>query len=272
VATVVSSGNSGFRDSVGAPGCVGAALTIGSTTKTDGISAFSNISDVVDLLAPGSNINSSVPGAGFGVISGTSMSAPHVAGAVAVLRSRSPAATVDQIQTALQSTGVGIAVPGTSLTLRRINVEAAAASLGGGGPSATWQRLGGVITSDISCTSWSSNRIDCFARGTDNAMYHRWWNGSSWLGWQNLGGVITTAPECVSWGSNRIDCFARGTDNAMYHRWWNGSSWGGWQNLGGVITTRPECVSWGSNRLDCFARGTDNAMYHRWWNGSAWGP
>jgi Repeat of unknown function (DUF346) len=113
--------------------------------------------------------------------------------------------------------------------------------------------------------------IDCFARGTDRAMYHRWWNGNSWGGWENLGGIILERPECVSWGSNRIDCFARGTDRAMYHRWWNGNSWGGWENLGGIILEQPECTSWSSNRIDCFARGTDRAMYHRWWDGNSWG-
>ena len=38
-----------------------------------------------------------------------------------------------------------------------------------------WESLGGVIMDPPSCVSWGPNRIDCFARGTDNAMYHRWW-------------------------------------------------------------------------------------------------
>ena len=38
-----------------------------------------------------------------------------------------------------------------------------------------WESLGGVITSEISAVSWSANRIDRFARGTDNAMYHKCW-------------------------------------------------------------------------------------------------
>jgi hypothetical protein len=28
--------------------------------------------------------------------------------------------------------------------------------------------------------SWGPNRLDVFAIGTDGAMYHRWWNGSTW--------------------------------------------------------------------------------------------
>jgi len=28
--------------------------------------------------------------------------------------------------------------------------------------------------------SWGPNRLDVFAVGTDGALYHKWWNGSSW--------------------------------------------------------------------------------------------
>ena len=84
--------------------------------------------------------------------------------------------------------------------------------------SQEWESLGGILTSNISSVSWSANRIDSFARGTDNALYHRWWNGSAWGGWESLGGVITSDPTAVSWGPNRIDVFAKGTDNAMHHR------------------------------------------------------
>jgi len=53
-----------------------------------------------------------------------------------------------------------------------------------------WETLGGGIQEEPSCVSWGPNRIDCFARGTDNAMWHRWWDGSAWGGWESLGGVI----------------------------------------------------------------------------------
>lgn len=138
-------------------------------------------------------------------------------------------------------------------------------------PHLNWESLGGIITTNISSVSWSANRIDNFARGTDNAMYHRWWNGSSWGGWESLGGIITSEPVAVSWAPNRIDVFAKGQDNAVWHRWWNGSSWGGWESLGGIITSNISAVCWGPNRIDLFARGLDNAMHHKWWNGSAWG-
>jgi hypothetical protein len=133
-----------------------------------------------------------------------------------------------------------------------------------------WENLGGTIKEAPNCVSWGANRIDCFARGDDNAMHHRWWDGVAWRDWDNLGGTITGAPNCVSLGANRIDCFARSTDRAMWRRWWDGVAWRGWDNLGGPITGTPNCVSLGANRIDCFARGDDNAMHHRWWDGVAW--
>jgi hypothetical protein len=58
-----------------------------------------------------------------------------------------------------------------------------------------------------------------FVRGTDNALWHKWYSGG-WHGWESLGGVLTSDPDAVSWGSGRIDVFVRGTDNALWHRWY----------------------------------------------------
>ncbi len=129
-----------------------------------------------------------------------------------------------------------------------------------------WEDLGGSITAAPAVASWAANRLDCFVRGTDNHMWHKWWDGSSWSGWEDLGGSITAAPAVASWAANRLDCFVRGTDNHMWHKWWDGSSWSGWEDLGGVITNAPAAVSWGLNRIDCFTRGTDNHMWHKWWS------
>lgn len=63
------------------------------------------MSAAVDLLAPGSSVVSSVTGNAMGSKGGTSMAAPHVAGAFAVIRQHFPSATVTQIETALKDTG-----------------------------------------------------------------------------------------------------------------------------------------------------------------------
>jgi hypothetical protein len=153
-------------------------------------------------------------------------------------------------------------------TLRNIDTQPGPGPVPGGW--SRWENLGGVLTSAPAAASWAPNRLDTFVRGTDNALYHKWWDGSRWSGWERLGGSLTSAPGAVSWGPNRIDVFVRGTDNAMYHLFWNGSRWSEWENLGGVLTSAPAAASWAPNRIDTFVRGSDNALYHKWWDGSRW--
>ena len=76
-----------------------------------------------------------------------------------------------------------------------------------------WERIGGTIFEEPSCVSWGAGRIDCFARGTSNGVYHRAWTGSSWTTWRFLGGDLKSGPDCVSWERGRIDCFAIGGDS-----------------------------------------------------------
>lgn len=85
-----------------------------------------------------------------------------------------------------------------------------------------WEDLGGVLSTSPSVSSWQPNRLDVFAGGSDNAMYHKWWDGRSWSIWENLGGILTSAPAAISWGPDRIDVFVRGTDNCkrqvLFHK------------------------------------------------------
>lgn len=120
VATVIASGNSGFSDGVGAPGCISTAVTVGSTTKSDTLSSFSNSAPMVDLLAPGSSITSARNGGGTVTFNGTSMATPHVAGAFALHRSKQPADSVATIEAKLKAEGTG--VTGKGITKPRIDL------------------------------------------------------------------------------------------------------------------------------------------------------
>ena len=87
----------------------------------------------------------------------------------------------------------------------------------------SWEPLGGVLTSGPAVCSWAAGRLDIFARGTDNALWHLWYDGG-WGTWEQLGAnPIASDPAAVAWGPNRIDVFVRGTDNALYHKWWDGN-------------------------------------------------
>ena len=108
VATVVASGNSGTKTSISSPACISSVVSVGSTDRNDQISSFSNVASFLSLLAPGDSIVSSVPGGSFEAFSGTSMAAPHVAGAWAALRQGAPTASVTTLLTALRQTGLPI--------------------------------------------------------------------------------------------------------------------------------------------------------------------
>ena len=127
IATVVAAGNNAATNAVSSPACVSSAVSVGATTKTDTVASFSNAAPFLSLFAPGDSIGSSFVGGGWAIASGTSMAAPHVTGAWAVLKQAAPSATVTQILSALQATGVSVtdARSGGTVTRPRIAVDQA---------------------------------------------------------------------------------------------------------------------------------------------------
>ena len=128
IATVIAAGNDGHGAAVGAPGCISTAVTVGATTDGDAVANFSNRGTLLDLFAPGADIDSSVPDNGWASFNGTSMAAPHVAGAFAVLSAALPGQSTAQILAALRDTGVPVTYPsgGNDVTTPRIDLLAAA--------------------------------------------------------------------------------------------------------------------------------------------------
>ncbi len=98
---------SALADTDGSPGGAGgnACLSWGGYDKDDTFADFSNYGADVDLIAPGKCILSTLPGNRYGVLSGTSMAAPLVTGAVALYKSSRPLATPDQVKAALEAMG-----------------------------------------------------------------------------------------------------------------------------------------------------------------------
>ena len=84
---VVAGGNENGDACNKSPANANLAITVGSTTRSDSRSSFSNYGDCVDIFAPGSDIKSAWIGntQSTRTISGTSMATPHVSGVVALL-------------------------------------------------------------------------------------------------------------------------------------------------------------------------------------------
>lgn len=121
---------------IATPACIRNSTRVTAVDKSDAMAnyAFRHSSFPDILAAPGTSIISLNDGGGFISNTGTSMSAPHVAGAFALLHqyfklTENRNATPAEIQNALNDTGKQIADSGTGSAFSRINILAAIASL-----------------------------------------------------------------------------------------------------------------------------------------------
>ncbi len=125
IASVIAAGNSSYTNALSFPACISTSVSVGATTKSDTISWFSNSVAFISILAPGEGLSSCVPGGGFLALSGTSMAAPHVAGAWALYKQADPTAGVTTILQAFQTAGLPLTDPRNNVTKGRIRIARA---------------------------------------------------------------------------------------------------------------------------------------------------
>ncbi|WP_229518555.1 S8 family peptidase [Massilia sp. PAMC28688] len=115
---IVAAGNENTNASGSNPANCAGVVTVAATNRSGGRAYYSNYGTVVDVAAPGGDVRTSgggilstlnsgatVPGAdSYAYYQGTSMAAPHVAGVAALMLSKTPGLTPDQIESTLKST------------------------------------------------------------------------------------------------------------------------------------------------------------------------
>lgn len=95
-------------------------LAVGASTQADTLATFSTHGSWVDLAAPGQGILSTVPDSNYGTWSGTSMSAPMIAGTAALVRSQSPTLDAVSVASRIVNSATPICAP-----LNRLDAAAA---------------------------------------------------------------------------------------------------------------------------------------------------
>ena len=146
IVPVAATGNAGLPDGIDAPACDPGVVSVGATydfafgyapwpavpcedvaSAPDVVACFSNSAPYLDLVAPGA-----VLGAGGVFHTGTSQAAPHVTGAIAVVRAAHPAETPEATLERLRATGHLVVDPRSEppLVVPRVDVFAAVAQYG----------------------------------------------------------------------------------------------------------------------------------------------
>ena len=141
-----------------------------------------------------------------------------------------------------------------------------------------------ILTGDPVGSRAADRRIEIFARGTDNHVWHLYQTtpNGDWSGWEDLSAYrplssgllrVVGDPAAGDAADQRIEIFVRGIDNHVWHLYQTtpNGDWSAWEDLSayrplptGVVTamSEPAVASAADKRIEFFVRGTDNYVWH----------
>ena len=233
-------------------------IAVAAIDNQDALASFSNFGATsVHLGAPGVKVLSTLPGATYGYLSGTSMATPHVSGSAALLLSRCSADTATVKSLLLNNVDQTTALSGITITGGRVNVARAIGSCGPPGNQAPTATL--TVTSGITTFNAPANvSLHADAADVDGSVVQvAFYDGTALIG------IDTSAPYNITWnhapvGDHALTAVA--TDN-------NGASstsaavnirvLPGSQPFGGVAASIPGIVE-----AENFNEGGEGVAYH----------
>lgn len=251
---VASAGNDGTA-APNYPAAYPRVLAVGSTTR-DGVrrSSFSQYGAWVDVAAPGESLLAAGVGGGLVSVSGTSFSAPLVAGGAAVVRASRPQASAQQVAAALR--GTAAATP-AGFGRGLVDLSAAADVLAPGGPClpARVAVAGARRTDGVTARGWRDPATGGVRVQVVEADGRR---GPV----EDLGGAVLGSPSLAWRGDGSLEVAGRGTNGILYLR--NrpvSGGYGPWSNFAARLTARPELTTRPDGGVDALVRGPDGALH-----------
>ncbi|HKC18092.1 MAG TPA: hypothetical protein VKE27_00535 [Candidatus Dormibacteraeota bacterium] len=125
--------------------------------------------------------------------------------------------------------------------------------------------LGGKATQGPDAAAATASE-DVFVVGTDSAVWHAGFNGTTMTsGWTPGGGIATSDVGAVGVGGGVARVFVRGTNDQAWETTWNGSAFSTWTPLGGLLRTAvdPAFEAGSPGKVDLVTVGTDGGAWFR---------